>query len=194
MKPISREPGTRIRQAGWVMALGLLAGCSASYFSALIQTSRVVAVVNAPGEITVPAVVDQPIELTNPKVQFSLAQKSSPVTITGVTRMVYTATDTSLTLPAAVTVTTKRGTGTTATLLKQSVFLATDTSSVTSELPAVFAQAFLDAALPEQGRPAADSARSWFVDVTLEGTNQLGQAITVNVGIPINITQSTGGA
>ncbi len=193
MKHISPDRAI-LRVVVGVLPLAFVAGCSAGYFQSLTQASRVFASVNTPAEISVPALTDQNVELTNPKVQFTLSTKSSPVTITGVTRMVYTATGTANTLQPAITVTSKSGTGTTAILLKQSIVLPEEKTSVNVELPAVWSQLFLDSALPESGRPAADSPRTWFVDVTLEGTNQLGQTITTNVGIPINIIQQSGGA
>ncbi|MEB3187085.1 MAG: hypothetical protein VKP72_06570 [bacterium] len=190
MKRISPDRG-KWAQGGVLVSMFALSSCTQSYFTSLTQTSRVLTSVTTPGEIVLPAITDGQLEFKHPNVKFTLVSKSSPVTFTGVTRMVYTSTGSGNTLPAPLSVTSKSGSGTTANLLKQSVVLAGDGAAVSADVPAVWSQVFLDTAL--SGTTLAEGgARNWFVDVTFEGTNQLGQVITTTVGIPLTIVTSSG--
>ena len=194
MKPGSRKPRvSRVLESLVALSSLSLVACSASYFQSLILTSRVVANATENAKIEVPELADSPVVLTDPTVKFTLTSKSSPVTLTGITRMVFSATTDSSGTGAALQtlqVVSKSGTGTAANLLKQSILLRGEGATVTTSLPSIWSTAFLNTALSDNGRPADADPRAWFVDVTLEGTNDLGQTITANVGIPIVIVKS----
>ena len=101
--------------------------------------------------------------------------------------MQYTAVDENLGLVSKVLST--KGQGANAPLLRQSIFLSDDAPQGSLEVPSVYSQYFTQNALAGNDF-AAIGAHTWYVNVTFEGVNQLGQTITTSAGVSINIVKA----